>query len=41
MIVECGLFDLPLIGHPYTWRRKEGNRIVIEQRLDRAMVTQN
>lgn len=41
VVVECGLYDLPLIGHLFTWKRKEGNYIVMEERLDRAMVTQS
>lgn len=30
VVVECGLYDLTVTGNLYTWRRKEGNHIVME-----------
>lgn len=38
-ILDCGLTDLPLDGYPFTWKRKECGMIVLEERLDRALVT--
>ena len=39
-IAECGLIDIPLQGHAYTWSRRMGTSYVVEERLDRALVTQ-
>lgn len=36
---ECGLVDVPLQGHVFTWSKSLGTEGVIEERLDRAMVT--
>lgn len=36
---DCYLLDLPLEGYPYTWQRKEGDIVTIEERLDRALVS--
>lgn len=38
VIDDCGLTDMPLIGYPYTWHRKEGGEIILEERIDRALL---
>ena len=39
MVQQCGIFDIPLIGHPYTWERGRGTPQWVEEKLDRVMVT--
>lgn len=39
VVTECGLFDLPLTGYPFTWERSRGTENAIEERLDRALVS--
>nr|KYP64442.1 hypothetical protein KK1_019039 [Cajanus cajan] len=39
--LECNLLDIPLEGYPYTWRRGKAPPDLVEERLDRAMVTPN
>ncbi|XP_062088511.1 uncharacterized protein LOC133795077 [Humulus lupulus] len=39
-LVDCGLNDLELVGHPYTWERGRGTSNWIEVRLDRALFSQ-
>lgn len=38
-IGECNLIDLPLIGYPYTQAKSRDSENAIEERLDRAMIT--
>jgi hypothetical protein len=38
-VEDCELIDIPLHGHSYTWSRSMGPDIVVEERLDRALVT--
>ncbi|XP_062099715.1 uncharacterized protein LOC133805549 [Humulus lupulus] len=40
-LVDCGLSDMELIGHPYTWERGRGTPNWIEVRLDRALISQS
>ncbi|XP_024632946.1 uncharacterized protein [Medicago truncatula] len=35
---DCGLIDMPMQGHTYTWSRRMGSNHVVEERLDRALV---
>lgn len=37
VVDECGLIDVALSGHQFTWSRERGTPNFIEQRLDRAM----
>lgn len=39
VLVETGLNDIELHGHPYTWKRGRGTTTWLEIRLDRAMAT--
>ncbi|XP_057785551.1 uncharacterized protein LOC131003090, partial [Salvia miltiorrhiza] len=38
-IMDCGLSDIPLTGHQYTWSRGLGTAHSVEERLDRGMAT--
>lgn len=38
VIEECGLTNMSLLSYPYTWLRKEDGIIVLEERIDRALV---
>ncbi|KAM6600853.1 hypothetical protein CsatA_020462 [Cannabis sativa] len=38
-IQECGLIDLDIVGHQFTWEKSRGTDNWIEVRLDRALVT--
>ena len=40
-IEDCGLFDMEMIGYPFTWERGYGTSKWIEIRLDRALVTES
>ncbi|KAK1368150.1 Endonuclease/exonuclease/phosphatase family protein [Heracleum sosnowskyi] len=40
-IEDCGLTDMPLHGHPFTWERCASAGEMIEVRLDRALVSHN
>ncbi|XP_060964883.1 uncharacterized protein LOC133033858 [Cannabis sativa] len=37
---ECGLIDLDILGHQFTWEKSRGTNNWIEVRLDRALVTE-
>ncbi|VFQ93141.1 unnamed protein product [Cuscuta campestris] len=36
---DCGLFDLGMIGYPFTWERGRGSHNWVEERLDRVVVS--
>ncbi|MCH79947.1 hypothetical protein A2U01_0000709 [Trifolium medium] len=38
-VTDCGLNDLPLQGHPFTWSKSLRSNRVVEEKLDRAQVT--
>ncbi|KAJ8649330.1 hypothetical protein MRB53_002353 [Persea americana] len=38
-VSDCSLFDMPLCGYPFTWERGRGTNNLVEERLDRALVT--
>ncbi|GAU30144.1 hypothetical protein TSUD_360370 [Trifolium subterraneum] len=38
-VSDCDLTDIPIEGHPFTWIKSRGTPHVIEERLDRAMVS--
>ncbi|XP_073152636.1 uncharacterized protein [Henckelia pumila] len=38
-IQDCNINDLPLMGYPFTWERSKGKENVVEERLDRVMVS--
>ncbi|XP_057803521.1 uncharacterized protein LOC131018835 [Salvia miltiorrhiza] len=38
-IMDCGLSDIPLTGHQYTWSRGLGTAHSVEERLDPGMAT--
>lgn len=40
VIHDCSLFDLPLVGYHYIWSRKRGPVVIVEERIDRALVTE-
>ncbi|CAN0925181.1 Transposon TX1 uncharacterized 149 kDa protein [Linum grandiflorum] len=35
-VSDCQLFDLPLLGYPYTWTKAKGKPHAVEERLDRS-----
>ena len=35
----CNLHDLDLQGYPFTWKLSKGMDIAVEQRIDKAMVS--
>ncbi|XVE66534.1 hypothetical protein DITRI_Ditri08aG0086900 [Diplodiscus trichospermus] len=37
-VVECGLIDLPLIGHEFTWERGRGTDAFVKEKLNRCLV---
>lgn len=39
MVQDCGLLDMSLLGHQFTWYMREKGVMVIEERLDRVFVT--
>ncbi|XP_060959342.1 uncharacterized protein LOC115704505 [Cannabis sativa] len=39
-IQECGLIDLDIVGHRFTWEKSRGTDNWIEVRLDRALVAE-
>lgn len=39
VLEDCGLRDMPLIGHQFTWERGTGTTKLIKVRLDRALVS--
>ncbi|XP_058776789.1 uncharacterized protein LOC131651141 [Vicia villosa] len=39
-VSDCNLLDIPMEGHPFTWIKSRGTPHVIEERLDRVLVTQ-
>ncbi|XP_058733106.1 uncharacterized protein LOC131604698 [Vicia villosa] len=39
-VTDCNLVDMPLIGHQFTWIKSRGTNHVIEERLDRALASQ-
>uniref|UniRef100_A0A803Q5Q7 Endonuclease/exonuclease/phosphatase domain-containing protein n=1 Tax=Cannabis sativa TaxID=3483 RepID=A0A803Q5Q7_CANSA len=39
VVQQCGLIDLELCGHPFTWEKSRDSTNWIEVRLDRAMVS--
>ncbi|XP_058741072.1 uncharacterized protein LOC131613416 [Vicia villosa] len=39
-VTDCNLLDIPLEGHPFRWIKSMGSDHVIEERLDRTLVTQ-
>jgi exonuclease III len=41
VVTECNLQDVKLGGYPFTWIKSRGTTRVVEERLDRAMVTPN
>ncbi|XP_058726978.1 uncharacterized protein LOC131598384 [Vicia villosa] len=36
---DCDLTDIPLEGYPFTWTKSRGTSHMIEERLDRAVVS--
>lgn len=40
-ILDYGLQDIALEGHPFTWSQGKGGNEAIKKRLDRAMITQD
>lgn len=38
VVQDCGLLDLSFSSHQYTWTRKEDGLVVMEEKLNRAMV---
>lgn len=38
-VTDCGLEDIPLKGHQFTWERHRGRQNSVEEQLDRAMVS--
>ncbi|KAM6545103.1 hypothetical protein CsatB_025839 [Cannabis sativa] len=36
---DCNLIDLPLVGYPFTWEKGRNSNDWIEERLDKALVT--
>ncbi|XP_060961729.1 uncharacterized protein LOC133031950 [Cannabis sativa] len=40
ILQECGLIDLDIVGHQFTWEKSRGTDNWIEVRLDRALVTE-
>uniref|UniRef100_A0A803NGP6 DUF4283 domain-containing protein n=1 Tax=Cannabis sativa TaxID=3483 RepID=A0A803NGP6_CANSA len=40
-VERCGLTDMELLGHRYTWERGRGTRRWVEIQLDRALVSTN
>ncbi|XP_057793280.1 uncharacterized protein LOC131009894 [Salvia miltiorrhiza] len=39
--LDCGITDIALNGYPFTWSRGIGTQNFVEERLDRAMATDN
>jgi len=39
VVNDYGLIDMPMKGHAHTWSRRMGSNNVVEERLDRALVT--
>lgn len=39
-LTDCGLTDLEMEGHPYTWERSRGTERWVEERLDRVCVNE-
>lgn len=37
VIQQLGLLDLGFVGYPFTWRRGNGNKGGVKERLDRAL----
>nr|KYP72476.1 hypothetical protein KK1_005065 [Cajanus cajan] len=40
-MMDCGLEDLPLIGHLFTWIKRNLPNNLVEEWLDRALVTKD
>ncbi|XP_073131315.1 uncharacterized protein [Henckelia pumila] len=40
VVTECGLNDLHMEGYPFTWVKSKGTADMIEERLDRDLVSQ-
>nr|GMC60208.1 uncharacterized protein LOC109157277 [Ipomoea batatas] len=38
-VVDCGLVDFPFTGHQFTWERGRGTTTMVEEKLDRILVT--
>ena len=38
-VLESGLFDLGMVGYPFTWERSRGSDEWVEERLDRALTS--
>ena len=38
-VLESGLFDLGMVGYPFTWERSRGSDEWVEERLDRALAS--
>lgn len=38
-VIDCNLTDICLEGYPFTWSKGKGTDLAVEERLDRAMVT--
>ncbi|XP_020218234.1 uncharacterized protein LOC109801543 [Cajanus cajan] len=39
--MDCGLEDLPLVSHPFTWIKGNLQNNLVEERLDKALVTKD
>lgn len=39
VILDCELIGLPLKGYLFTWRIKDNGVVMLEERLDKAVVT--
>lgn len=38
-VIACNLQDIPTLGHQFTWERGCGGDNMVEERLDRALVS--
>ncbi|XP_031095115.1 uncharacterized protein LOC115999403 [Ipomoea triloba] len=38
-VADCGLVDFPFSGHQFTWERSRGSAAMVEEKLDRILVT--
>lgn len=39
-MIDCGIFDLPMDGFPYTWERGRGTERWVQERLDRVLINE-
>lgn len=40
-ILQCGISDFPMKGHPYTWERSQDTVRWVKERLDRVFVNED